>query len=261
MANLTSLARMFLAVAMIAFGLQHFIYLDFVTRVFPGSVTWIHARPFWACVGGAILVIAGLAIILGKSARLAALLLGAVILASFVLLHLPLLIASPSNGGIWTQSGKALALAGGSFLVAGSLPSQPLNRGGSVRRATRFLDKLIPLSPFFLGAFLVVCGILHFIYVDFVATLVPSWIPWHIFWTYFAGVALIAGGIGMLVPATSRLAAWLTAAMIFVWVLVLHIPRALADIHNSNETTAVFEALAVTGAAILVATRNEKGRT
>ena len=52
---------------------------------------------------------------------------------------------------------------------------------------------------------------------------------------------------------TARLAATLTGIMIFSWVVLLHIPRALADVHNANETTAVFEALAMTGPAFLVA--------
>jgi uncharacterized membrane protein YphA (DoxX/SURF4 family) len=71
------------------------------------------------------------------------------------------------------------------------------------------------------------------------------------FWTYFAGVALIAGGVGLIVPATTRLAALLSGAMVFVWLLVLHLPRALT-IRDANEATAVFEALAVSGIAFLL---------
>ena len=50
------------------------------------------------------------------------------------------------------------------------------------------------------------------------------------------------------------MAAALTALMIFLWVILLHIPRALADLHNTSESTAVFEALAMTGIALLLAT-------
>lgn len=57
----------------------------------------------------------------------------------------------------------------------------------------------------------------------------------------------------MLTPVTQLLAATLTAVMIFLWVIVLHIRRAVANIHDSNETTADFEAVAMTGAAVLVA--------
>ncbi|MEP7338260.1 MAG: DoxX family membrane protein [Acidobacteriota bacterium] len=253
MKKLAPLGRFFLAIAMVAFGVQHFVYLDFVTRVFPKLSAWVPGRPFLACVFGAFLVAGGLAIMLGKAARLAALLLGAVILVSFALLHLPLAMANPHNGGLWTNAGKALALSGGSFLVAGSLPANLKLPANWLAKIGRALEKFIPWGRCFLAAFLILGGIQHFIYAEFVATLVPSWIPGHLFWTYFAGVALIAGGVGIIIPMTTRLAASLTAIMIFLWVVLLHIPRALADLHNANETTAVFEALAMTGAAILVA--------
>jgi uncharacterized membrane protein len=253
MRKLTTLGRLFIAIAMIAFGIQHFIYLDFVTRVFPQLPPWIPVHPFLACVFGAFLIVAGAAIMIGKEARTAALLLGGAILSSFAVLHIPLLLATPLNGGVWTNAGKALALAGGSFLVAGSLPVEFANPTGLRTMIANVLDRFIPLGRFFLAAFLVLCGVLHFIYVEFVATLVPSWIPGHQFWTYFTGCALIAGGIGIALPWTTRLAASLSGVMIFLWVVLLHIPRAVASPHDSNETTAVFEALAMTGVAILIA--------
>ncbi len=94
---------------------------------------------------------------------------------------------------------------------------------------------------------------MHFIYADFVATLIPTWIPAHLFWTYFAAIALIAGAVGMFIPKTEFYAAALSALMIFLWVILLHAPRALADLHNANETTAFFEALAMCGACLLIA--------
>jgi uncharacterized membrane protein len=115
------------------------------------------------------------------------------------------------------------------------------------------LARFIPLGRFFLAAFLILCGIEHFIYVEFVKSLVPSWIPGDVFWTYCTGVALVAGGVGIIIPLTSRLAGALSGLMIFLWVFLVHIPRALVDLSNSNETTAVFEALAFSGVAFIVA--------
>jgi uncharacterized membrane protein YphA (DoxX/SURF4 family) len=109
------------------------------------------------------------------------------------------------------------------------------------------------LDAILLALFLVVCGMQHFAYRDFVTTLVPSWMPARGFWTYFTGVALMAGGTGILVRKTSRLAASLSALMIFLWVLLLHIPRAFAEPNHANETAGVFEALAISGVALLVA--------
>jgi uncharacterized membrane protein len=253
MTKLTTLGRLFVAIAMIAFGIQHFIYMNFVTRVVPQLPPWMPAHSVLACIFGAFLIVVGIAIIIGKEARTLALLLGGIILVLFVLLYLPLVFADPQNGGLLTKAGKALALAGGCFLVAGSIPADTANTGGLRAMTAKVLERFIPWGQYFLAAFLILGGILHFKYVEFVATLVPAWIPGHVFWTYFAGCALIAGGIGIILPWTTRLAATLSAIMIFLWVVLLHIPRAVASPHDGNETTAVFEALAMSGVAILIA--------
>ena len=255
MEKLSPVGRLFIVIAMVAFGVQHLVYRDFVTRVVPTLPLWIPGHSILASVFGVFLIAAGLAIIFGIAARRVALVLGAVIFLSFALLHVPLLLADIGNGGLMTRTGKGLVMSGGAFLVAGSLGTDA-GRGA----LWRFLGRFIPLSRFFFAAFLVLCGILHFVYVEFVKDLVPAWIPGHVFWTYFAGVALIAGGLGIAVPWTTRLAASLTALMIFSWVFLLHIPRALADLHNSNETTAVFEALAMAGIAILIAAEASASR-
>src|SRR5215813_4069663 len=109
--KLAPVGRTFIGVAMIAFGVQQLLYLNFVTRVFPKMPAWIPAQPFIACVLGAFLIVAGAAIVFNIRARTAALLLGGVIFVSFVLFYVPWLLRNLSNGGIWTNSGKALALA------------------------------------------------------------------------------------------------------------------------------------------------------
>ena len=248
MKEMIILGRTFIAIALIAFGIQHFIYLEFVTRAFPVIPLWIPGHAILACLFGAFLFITGIAILLGIKARLLTVLLGSTILLMFLLLLLPMLITSLNNGIVWTNSGKALVIAGANFLVAASYP-EDVHKS----KLIQLLEKLLPLGKYFLAGFFILAGILHFVYAPFVATLVPNWIPAHLFWTYFAGVALIAGAIGMLIARTAQLAATLSAIMVFIWVVILHIPRALADLHNPNETTATFEALTMCGMAILIA--------
>jgi len=258
MKNLGALGRFFFAIAIIAFGLQHLVYLKFVTRLIPMMPSWIPAHPFLAGVFGVFLITAGVMIIFGKAARPAALLLGTVNLVSFIVLYLPLLIPDLGNGGLWASSGKAIAIAGGSFLVAGSLPVKLNHKTAQLYRLLMPLEIFIRLAPYFLSYFLILCGFLHFVYVEIVADMVPSWIPGHIFWAYFAGVALAAGGLGMIIRQTFRLAATLTGLMISFWIVLLHIPRAAADLRDANETTAVFEALAISGTAFLIAALPQK---
>ena len=53
---------------------------------------------------------------------------------------------------------------------------------------------------------------------------------------------------------TAALAGTLLGTMLFVWVLVLHIPRAVADPYGAigNEWTSVFQALAFSGVAFIL---------
>ena len=245
--------RCCIGIAMIGFGLQHLVYRDFVTRLVPKLPAWIPAHSLLACAFGAALTAAGVALLFGKGVRVTALLLGTMILASFALLYLPLLAGDPGNAGLWVNAGKALALSGGALLIAGGLTSKPEGSDSRFAAVADSLERLVPLATWFVGAFFAYCGVLHFVYVSFVASLVPPWIPGHVFWTYFSGVMLVAGGLGMNVRPTARLAAGLSALMLFLWVILLHIPRALANLRDSNETTAVFEALAIAAAALLAA--------
>ncbi|WP_431211722.1 hypothetical protein ACQ86N_38900 [Puia sp. P3] len=102
---------------------------------------------------------------------------------------------------------------------------------------------------------MIVFGIDHFLYTDFVATLVPSWIPGHIFWTYFAGIALIGAGLAIMFRFRLKQVGILLGVMIFLWLILLHIPRAAVApaTDNGNELTSVFQALGFSGAAFVMA--------
>lgn len=252
-----SVGRFFFAVGLVGFGILQFIYGDFVPGRAPAWPSALAGRLCWAYTSGAVLVAAAATILSGKKARWAALLVGTMVLVWAFFRHLPGLAAHP-DAIVITDTGKALALFGGAFAVAGSLPAKAAGFAGAFSRIINSKDAFLCLGRFCLGIFMIVGGIEHFIYADFVATLVPAWIPGAHFWTYFAGVALIAGGSGMMVPKTAYWAALLSGLMIFLWVVLLHIPRALAasEDQSRNEWTAVFEALAFSGIAFVL-TRNQ----
>jgi len=243
--RIAGVGRLLFAIGLAGFGILQFIYGDFVPGRAPAWPPAIPGRLVWAFVSGAILIGAGAAIASGVRARSAALASGAMIFVWALLRHLPGLVANP-HGTVLTQSGKALALFGGAFAIAGSLPVN----------SRSFEDaRLLYLGRCGLGAFMMLGGIQHFIYPDFVATLIPAWIPGHPFWVYFAAVALISGGAGLIFPQTARLAAALSGLMFLLWVVLLHVPRAVAaaEAQRRNEWTAVCEALAMAGIAWVVA--------
>jgi len=113
------------------------------------------------------------------------------------------------------------------------------------------LDKITKLGRYFLALPMVVFGIQHFLYAEFIVHLVPTWVPGRLFWTYFAGVALFASGLGIIINVLSRLAAALLGLMISIWVIILHIPRVF-QFPGDTEFINVFDALCILSGAYLL---------
>ncbi|HZZ18141.1 MAG TPA: hypothetical protein VFE25_02170 [Opitutaceae bacterium] len=228
-------------------GILHFTVADFLPVMVPSVPAWTPARGLLPYVIGAALLAAGGAIALGKCARSCALALGFVLLSFLFLRDIPVQIATATVWplAVWNNPLKLLALAGGAFAVAAAVPGLAITRMNMVYTAFGCLALAITCALF---------GFEHFQYPQFVAMLIPSWVPAHLFWTYFCGAALMAAGVGMILRIQARLAAGLLGSMIFVWFIVLHIPRALADPRSGkgNEVASVFEALAFAGIAFVL---------
>jgi uncharacterized membrane protein len=59
-------------------------------------------------------------------------------------------------------------------------------------------------------------------YAEFVSGLVPACMPFHLFWVYFTGTAMLAAGVSFLICKQVRLAAFLLACMLLLFILMLH---------------------------------------
>ncbi len=64
------------------------------------------------------------------------------------------------------------------------------------------------MGRWLLAAFFIVGGVMHFVLPDTYAGVMPPWLPWHAALVAISGVAEIAGGIGVLIPAVRRAAGW-----------------------------------------------------
>jgi uncharacterized membrane protein len=98
-ALLVIVARFFVGIPAVFFGVEHFRHPTYAPGVPLGKVIpeWIPGRLFWAYLAGAVLVAAGLCILANKKMRLAATYLGVMILLLVLFVYLPILIASPSD--------------------------------------------------------------------------------------------------------------------------------------------------------------------
>jgi hypothetical protein len=154
----------------------------------------------------------------------------------------------------WENAEKELAFCSGAFVIAGCFSEK------NEIFLNRFLGKLMPLGPIFFSIPIISFGILHFLYAKDVAEYVPSWVPVHLFWAYFCGAALIGSGLAILLKIKSGPAATLLGIMIFIWVIILHIPRIIGSPvdYLGSETTSAFIALAYSGIAFVIAGATKK---
>ena len=120
MHTLASVGRSFYGIAILAFGMLHVGYGDFVTRVVPWWPATIPGRALWAYTVGIALILAGAALLLDRRTVAVSMGLGWGLLLSFVSLGVPLAASDSLLGGRWTVAGKALVLCGGALLVAHS---------------------------------------------------------------------------------------------------------------------------------------------
>ena len=123
-ARLTRLGQAVFGVCALLFGGAHFFYMNLTAPLVP---KWLPpSQEIWGYATGVAHIAAGLAILSGVKARLAAILL-TVMFASFTpLVHLPMLLADPANIGVWTENAANLAFTGVAWVVADSLAGKKL---------------------------------------------------------------------------------------------------------------------------------------
>lgn len=224
-------AAIFVAIALVGWGIMHFIAGDFMTGRAPSWPEGVPGKLIWAYSSGLILIVAALSIVFpnqktGWSVTCA----GLMVLAWAGARNLIAVVPNLDYGYMLTNLGKSITIGSGLLLIAFD------------KKRSALIFASVCIGIFFLAG-----GIQHFIFIDFVKTLVPRWIPGDVFWSYVAGVGLIASGIALITGIQRKLAALVAAWMVFVWFVILHVPRGFGETASLNEWIAIFEALSVSG--------------
>lgn len=234
---------------MTGLGILCIIYRDFIVGRPPVWPVGIAVNPLLGFVSGSLVILAAISIIINKKTGLAASVIALLILLLSVFRHLP------SFMNDWVNAYKSLSLFGGSLIIAGSffLNGSQTTKWLSVNEI--FKKRLILSGAILISVFFIACGYAHFKWADGVQFLIPDYIPFRLFWTYFAGVCLYAGGIGLLIPRTRNWAALLSGIMIFGWFLLLHIPRFLANTNDPSDQMGLCESFTFVGILFVLAAK------
>lgn len=249
-----------------ALGLVGIVWGDFALQWQPVAA-WFPGRTVLAYLFAAALVLAGAGINdLNPSKRRRETVLGAAVLAELyalvvVFMHGPLLFQQPTLIAAWSGAAEQLALVAGGLAAyayftraapwlatldsKGPLGTEPNSAGPDLGKVAVIL----------MGLCLLVFGVTHFVYLDFTASMVPSWLPGsQKFWARATGIGHLAGGVALLTGIKARLGAFAVTAMFGSFSILVHLPLLLTDprAHLSWVMNAIN--LALTGAAWAVAT-------
>lgn len=267
MLNLNKAGRLFYGLAMIAYGIQQLVVLDFRPQILPGFPSWAHSVIVFPIVTGIFMILAGMMIagIVRTSNALkkkVCFYLGCYFLALIFFSHIPyLLFVYPhklSHLGSWGDLLKELAFAGASFTMAGSfLYSQASHeQSGTIDRT---VQKMIPAGRLFYCTTIILFGCNHFAYD--ISFMVPKWFGMLTFWSYFGGAALISAGSAIMFKILLKPAALLLALMLFLWFVLVHIPGAVRDPYyaHGNAIVSAFDALLFCGTALVLSQLKKVG--
>ena len=234
-----STGKLFLVISIIAIGAVHIISGHFPAGLMPVAAS-LPAKQVLAYLTDSLLIVAGVLVLVKKYAAYGAFLAVLLFLLALLLIHVPKVLAEPKNPSEWAAALEVICILGGTLILLGNISKD----GGT---------KLIKTGTYLFAIGLLVFGMQHYMYAQFVANLIPAWIPAHLFFDYLVMVAFFASAISFIIRKLTRLAGALLGLMFLIWVLILHLPRVIANTHIEPEWTSLFVALAFSGISFLIA--------
>lgn len=241
------ISHAFFALVLIGLGILGLVKGDFAPGWQPVPES-LPGRLALAYLCNILCLACGAGLLFNRTAKLAARVLFVWLMAWLLLLRLPWMIVSPQVGTWWPACSTAVIL-GSAWVLYISLA----NDWDGAHLGFFIGDKGLRIARTLFGLGLIPIGLAHFLYLDATAPLVPAWMQWPVFWSYFTGGAFIAAGIAVIVGVHARLAATLVIVQIALLTLLVWAPRVVAGTLNAFQWGEVVVSILLTACAWVVA--------
>lgn len=215
-----TLARYLFAIASASMAIWSARYGHFAWHAVPASMA---GRDIWVYGPALIVAAASIGLCFSRTALQSVLAIGAY-LAISAGISVPQIVARPLGIDAWYPFCEALTSLVGAWVLYALLrrqsqaPETPMESSGSVRAAQAVF-----------GLTCVFYGVSHFLYADYTASLVPTWLPDHFAFAYFTGLGHVAAGVAIIVGMMAGLAATLEALMMSLFGLLVWVPSFFAQ--------------------------------
>lgn len=169
--------------------------------------------------GIAVSLLCGIGLLVQRTAAMASRLLLATFLIWMLLFRLPNFVRAPLFAACWSVFPLAVMLSATVVLYVWLSTDWDREHFRSINGISG-----LRIARILYGLSLIFFGSAHFIDLKDTISLIPNWIPGHLFWAYFTGCAFIAAGIAVVTGVFARLAALLSAAQIALFLFLVWIP-------------------------------------
>ena len=221
------LSNLCFAVPLAVFGAEHLSGARFIMLAVPSYMPW---RLFWAYLVGFALLSASLSIATKLQVRWSGLLFGIMMLLFVAMVHIPRVLASPSDRFAWVIVFREMSFAGGAWAFAGNAM-----RGQSENKFITVGRVLIAFAALFFSVW-------HFLHPTAcpgvpLEKLMPAWIPGRLLIGYLTGTILLFAGASILLAKKTRMAATYLGTWILLLVVFIYGP--ILIVQMSDPSTAV----------------------
>jgi len=224
--RIASIGHAVFAVMMMVLGAVGFFHPELVSLWNPVPVNG-PAHELLIHLIAIIALATGAGLLVQRTAGIAASLLLTTLLLWLLLLRFPNFLVEPVFAACWSVFPLL-------FMVAAAWVLYVWFASGWERTHLSFVSGKngLRIARFLYGLTLVFFGVAHFADVKDTVSLIPHWLPGHLFLAYFTGCAFIAAGLATLTGICARLAVTLSAIQIALFLFLVWIPIVAAGSKN-----------------------------